>query len=268
MPVESCRLPTMKAFFCHASEDKPAVEQVLARVTSAYPEVAVWIDKYEIVAGEDLISKIAQGIEDADKFFVFLSEQSINKPWVTAELRKALIHEIDGVKPDFIVPVKLGSISKFPPFIESKKYIDLERQTETEWLAEFHRALTGAAGAQAVEHQDNLEITLAPLTDDSDGVAVVFRARYWAETVGFLVTTTVDIVRRNYQFIPALPGAHSSAVKEGLREYGVYVQGERLSGERSFAIAVTFPPGADLSNAIASAGPWDGAGSTGSGIWF
>ncbi len=34
--------------------------------------------------------------------------------------------EVEGVKPDFIIPVKLGTVTTFPPFIESKRYIDLE----------------------------------------------------------------------------------------------------------------------------------------------
>lgn len=42
--------------------------------------------------------------------------------------------EIQGIKPDFVVPVKLGATSTFPGFIESKRYIDLEALTEEEFL--------------------------------------------------------------------------------------------------------------------------------------
>src|SRR5438105_990717 len=99
----------MRVFFSHASEDKPVVEQVHRRVADAFPDVKGWLDTYEIVGGNDLVEKIAAGIDEADKFLIFLSQRSIEKPWVKAELRKALMAEIQGVKPEFIVPVKVGS---------------------------------------------------------------------------------------------------------------------------------------------------------------
>jgi len=34
------------------------------------------------------------------KFLIFLSERSIGKPWVKAELKKALMAEIQGVRAD------------------------------------------------------------------------------------------------------------------------------------------------------------------------
>jgi hypothetical protein len=81
----------MRVFFSHASEDKAVVEQVFARVAETFPDFEVWLDTYEIVGGNDLIDKIAEGIESSEKFLIFLSERSIGKPWVRAELKKALM---------------------------------------------------------------------------------------------------------------------------------------------------------------------------------
>lgn len=121
-----------RVFFSHASEDKAIVEQVYLRITTKYPEIKGWIDKYEIVGGDDLIEKIASGIDESDKFLIFISKNSINKSWVRTELKKALMKEISGINPNFIVPIKLGHIDTFPSFLESKLYIDLETKTEDE----------------------------------------------------------------------------------------------------------------------------------------
>ena len=103
-----------KVFFSHASEDKPLVEQVFLRVQQRFPDIKGWLDKYEILGGDDLIESIHKGIETSDKFLIFLSPNSIDKSWVRTELRKALSDEINGIKPEFIIPVKVGHISQFP----------------------------------------------------------------------------------------------------------------------------------------------------------
>jgi hypothetical protein len=258
----------MRVFFSHASEDKRVVEQVYQRVREAFPDVKAWIDKYEIVGGNDLIDKIAAGIDQADKFFIFLSEQSIEKPWVKAELRKALMAEIQGVKPEFIVPVKLGSISTFPPFLESKYYIDLEGQTEAEWLAELHAAMTGipASGAEA---EDNLSIRVERTADETHAVAVVFNGRYWAEPIAFRVETTVPILERQYQLIPPQSGGTLSyALQEQEYSYAVALPDKRLSPAQAFAMLMKFAEGTDLDGVVREVARWDGSEATQSGISF
>ena len=113
----------MKVFLSHASEDKKLVEQIHLRIASKFPTIESWLDKYEIFGGDDLIDKIYTGIKDADKFLIFLSPNSIDKPWVRTELKKALADEISGIKPEFIIPIKIGTIPSFPPFLESRFYI-------------------------------------------------------------------------------------------------------------------------------------------------
>jgi hypothetical protein len=68
-------------------------------------------------------------MNEAEKFFIFLSPMSVNKPWVQRELRRALMREISGVDPQFIVPIKLGELDRLPAFLEDKLYIDLGRLT-------------------------------------------------------------------------------------------------------------------------------------------
>ena len=131
----------MKVFLSYASEDKALVEQVHLRLSERFPEIEFWPDKYEILGGDDLIEKIHSGIDDADRFIIFLSPNSIDKSWVRTELRKALADEISGIKPEFIIPIKVGAIPTFPPFLESRFYIDIENKTEEEWLEDIYAAI-------------------------------------------------------------------------------------------------------------------------------
>lgn len=48
----------MKVFFSHASEDKEIVDEVFKLITKTYPDIEEWLDKYEILGGDDLITKI------------------------------------------------------------------------------------------------------------------------------------------------------------------------------------------------------------------
>jgi hypothetical protein len=246
-------------FFCHAGEDKAVVEQVYQRVGQAFPDVEGWLDKYQIVAGQDLIEKIADGIEKADKFLVFLSEQSIDKPWVKAELRKALMEEITGIKSDFIVPVKLGPISKVPPFIESKRYIDLDALTEPLWLKEFEGVIRGAPVDAAPAQAENLEVMVGPVDDLPDAVVVIFKARYWAEDVSFGVETNAPIQTRSYRMLDAPLGGHAvNSIEQHPHVFAVQLPKEKLQGGKRFAMIMSFPQGTDLPSVIKQIGPWDG----------
>lgn len=72
------------------------------------------MDKYEIVGGDSLIKNIAEGMDQADKFFVFLSPTAVTKVWVQRELRRALMREIESVEANYIVPVKIGELKRMP----------------------------------------------------------------------------------------------------------------------------------------------------------
>src|SRR3954447_648766 len=147
-----------KVFFSHASEDKGVVEAVYAEFVAAHPEHEPWVDMYKIVGGDSLLDKIARGMDESEKFFLFLSTVSVTKPWVKAELRRALMREIDGIEPGYIVPVKIGDLDAVPAWLEDKLYIDLGRLTKDEWLAQFNAAITGTpVGPPGSSGSSNIE---------------------------------------------------------------------------------------------------------------
>lgn len=250
----------MKVFFSHANEDKPIVEQVFLRVNQKFPTISGWLDKYEIKGGDELIDKISEGIDSSDKFLIFLSSSSIEKPWVKAELRKALMKEITGVNPEFIIPIKLGKISSFPPFLESKLYIDLESKTEDEWLSDMYTAITRQP--KLLEHaEENLVISIHIASDNPKAVVVAFESRFWAEDIGFKVITKKKIKKRLWR-IPHLKGIHQLSITQLATdmEYGIKLDNQRIERSKLFFLGMEFESTEDPRKEIDKVEKWDGTG--------
>lgn len=250
----------MKVFFSYASEDKAIVEQVFLRVNDKFPNISGWLDKYEIFGGDDLIEKINKGIDSSDKFLIFLSSNSIDKPWIRAELRKALMKEINGVDPEFIIPVKLGKISSFPPFLESKYYIDLETKTENEWLEEIYSGITREPKKEK-NSEENLKINIHIAPDNPQAAIIVIESRYWAEDVSFIVKTKSKIKSKMWRF-PFLKGMHQISISEKSDDfsYSVQISNIRIERTKLFYIGLEFENISDPRNEIITVEKWDGSG--------
>jgi len=250
----------MKVFLSHASEDKKLVEQVLARLQLRFPEIQGWLDKYEIMGGDDLIEKIHSGISESEKFLIFLSPNSIDKPWVRTELRKALADEIAGVKPEFIIPIKVGYISQFPPFLESRFYIDIESKTEDEWLQDIYAAITRIKKPMA-EATENLRVSAHVAADNPKAAMLVFEALVWAEPISFKITTSAPIKSTMWQ-LPGLKGMHQISVSE-LKEttrYALRIQDKLIRPKNPFVIGIEFDQPGEPRQYISGVERWDGSG--------
>ena len=250
----------MKAFLCHASEDKALVEQVYLRLKETYLEIEPWLDKYEIIGGDDLIETIHAAISDADKFLIFLSPNSVDKPWVRTELRKALADEINGVKPEFIIPIKVGSIPSYPPFLESRFYIDIESKTENEWLEEIYRAINRQKRATD-SPTENLVVSTHVASDNPRAAMLVFEARFWAEPISFRVRTSEKVVNAVWQ-VPGLKGMHQLSVSEKREdnEYAIALQNRSIRPKQPFIIGLEFASPGDPRQCILGVDKWDGSG--------
>jgi TIR domain len=257
---DSLTLSIMKAFLCHASEDKALVEQVYLRLKQTYPEIDPWLDKYEIIGGDDLIETIHAAISDADKFLVFLSPNSVDKPWVRTELRKALADEINGVKPEFIVPIKVGSIPTFPPFLESRFYIDIEAKLESEWLEDIYRSIKREKRTPD-SPTENLAVSVQVASDNEKVAMLVFDARFWAEPISFKVRTSEKVVNAVWQ-VPCLKGMLQLSVSEKREdhEYAIAVQNHSIRPKHPFIIGLEFNAAGDPRPKIVGMDKWDGVG--------
>ncbi len=248
-----------KAFFSHASEDKALVEVLYNRVRAASPDLSGWLDKYEILAGESLIERIAAGMDESDKFVIFLSPVSIKKPWVKRELRRAIMREIEGVNPDFIIPVLIGEITAVPAFLEDKKYIPLHRMTEAEWLPELVAAIRGIRPDPAEALEENVAVHAESVPGQPHIVRIAFEARFWAVKVDFEVHTSEDIVQAGFSF-PAASGVltwQGSRTRRGERVFAFMCEQPEIRPGYPVVFELEFAPGVDALGAIERIGRFD-----------
>jgi hypothetical protein len=256
-----------KVFFSHASEDKGVVEAVYAEFAVAHPEHEPWVDMYEIVGGDSLLDKIARGMDESEKFFIFLSTVSVTKPWVKAELRRALMREIDNVEPSYIVPVKVGDLSTIPAWLEDKLYIDLGKLTKDEWLSQFDAAITGTPlGPPGPGGNSNIECRLAYGPEGTHVAHIEISAVAWAETFAFAVATNEDLVIGE----DASMGMHEMEVLVGtsfafheprfIRQkqlLGVRYEAPELRPGKPVTMRAEFELGVDAIEAIESVSRWE-----------
>jgi hypothetical protein len=86
-------------FLSHNSKDKEAVERLALRLKQR--NLRVWLDKWEMPPGSNILQTIAQGIANSRKIAVFLGPHSLGK-WENPEMQIAITNSIQNVnKPVF-----------------------------------------------------------------------------------------------------------------------------------------------------------------------
>lgn len=80
----------------------------------------VWLDEQQILVGDSIPEKIAQGLAESDFFLLVVSKSSVESPWVKKELNNALVQEIERRKVT-VLPIKLDE-AKVPDSIGEKLY--------------------------------------------------------------------------------------------------------------------------------------------------
>jgi hypothetical protein len=84
-----------KVFVSHAAADNERFALGFATRLRANG-IDAWFDQWELGPGDKLVDRIfEQGIGQAAAFIVILSEHSIDRPWVLAELDVAVVRQIE-----------------------------------------------------------------------------------------------------------------------------------------------------------------------------
>jgi hypothetical protein len=189
-------------------------------------------------------------------FVIFLSPVSITKPWVNRELRRAIMREIEGVDPDFIIPVLIGEIDAVPAFLEGKKYVALHRMPEEEWLPELVAAIQGTQAPTADEITQNVGYHIAAAPNEPHVARITFLAKLWPAPMAFSVETSEDIVWCNDEW----PGAVVMSYREesrGDRHFAVRVGEPLIRPGYSVVFVLEFAPGTDAVAAIEHVAHWN-----------
>ena len=74
----------MPVFISYNQADKDFAESLAINLVHAKKNV--WIDKWELNAGDSLIARIENALEGADAILTILSENSIESEWCKKEL--------------------------------------------------------------------------------------------------------------------------------------------------------------------------------------
>lgn len=131
----------LKVFLCHAHADSAAVRVLYTRLTRDGMEV--WLDREELLPGQDWELEISRGMHASDVVLVCLSRKfNRRKGYRHTELKMAL-EKADSLSDDeiFIIPARLEECS-VPRALNRWQRVDL---FETDGYKKLLRALRGHA---------------------------------------------------------------------------------------------------------------------------
>ena len=112
-----------KAFCSHRSVDKPIVMEVFRKLREA--GIDAWVDEWEILPGQDFVTKINQGLKECDVGLVFLSSASMDGKWQQAEISGLMAMMVNENKP--LIPVLLDADVPVDPLLQSRSKLGLDQ---------------------------------------------------------------------------------------------------------------------------------------------
>lgn len=114
----------MEIFISYSHKDKNRVKDIInALVTSGHK---VWYDTLNIQPGDNFITKINEGIMNADVLLIILSNNSVNSGWVRKEYSAMALKDISE-EHKRIIPVLIDDVS-VPSYLSNYIYLDLSVQ--------------------------------------------------------------------------------------------------------------------------------------------
>lgn len=113
----------MPVFISYAHKDKAFVQSLVANLVKN--KASVWLDEWEVAAGESLIERIQSAIQEASVLVVVLSKASIESVWCKKEIVAGIQRELEE-KRVLVVPALLEKCD-IPLFLRDKKYADFSK---------------------------------------------------------------------------------------------------------------------------------------------
>ena len=146
----------MRVFLSHSSRDKPAVE-ALARHLRAQG-IDAWFDQWEIAPGDDIIARMNEGLEQADAGLIVFSAQSLQSPWVKAEVSSLTYERIKHGQP--LIPVQAGDDAYIPPLLRPLCRLALEDHEGIAAALLHRRAGPPPLGSPSLGRQERVRLQL------------------------------------------------------------------------------------------------------------
>lgn len=137
--------------------------------------IEVWLDKWEILGGDSISSKIQEGLSSASAFVLLLSNNSLKSMWVKEELRFAFQQR---AKTTFkIIPILLENC-EVPPFLRDYRYLDWSDSTKVS-VKDLVYSINGTpakgSGVEVIQNLNNTEwLGVHSIYDQRRNVRLVF----------------------------------------------------------------------------------------------
>lgn len=119
----------MPIFISYNHADKNTAESLAEILVHAKQNV--WIDKWELNAGDSLIQRIEEALGGADAILVLLSKNSTQSEWCKKELRSGLLRELEE-KSVLVIPIVLDDC-EIPLFLREKLWIDFRKDRDEQF---------------------------------------------------------------------------------------------------------------------------------------
>lgn len=110
----------MPIFVSYSHADKEKVDLIAGHLLRK--RTNVWIDRWELKAGDSIINRVQEAVEGASALLIILSKASVESEWCKKELTAGLFRELDE-KRVVTIPVLLDDC-KIPLFLRDKLYAD------------------------------------------------------------------------------------------------------------------------------------------------
>jgi glucokinase len=123
-------------FLSYSSRDEATARLIHEHLSGKGYEV--WLDRIEVVTGDDIVQKVFDGIRKSRYFAILLSNSSTQSTWVREELSAARIRELEEERV-VVIPL-LYEDCRIPDSLSSKRYADF-RHSIQEGLEELVHSL-------------------------------------------------------------------------------------------------------------------------------
>lgn len=127
----------MPVFISYSHADKEKIDLIAGHLLRK--RANVWIDRWELKAGDSIINRVQEAVEGSSALLIMLSTASIESVWCKKELTAGLFRELDE-KRVVVVPVLLEDC-KIPLFLRDKMYADFR----TDFDSGMHSLLESVA---------------------------------------------------------------------------------------------------------------------------
>ena len=115
----------MKVFISHSSKDHDFTMLLAEKMKKDF--IDVWVDDWELQAGDSIVQKINEGISKSSFFIIVFSKYSIKSNWVLRELNSTLMRQLtkDDIK---ILPILLEiEFDDMPPLMSGTYAVRFSR---------------------------------------------------------------------------------------------------------------------------------------------